>query len=261
MEQAAGRTGTTLIAFGSTPVGFAYYRLAVTTASVSPLQWWKAPDRQESQVLLRTLVTSHLGATVQQSFGAHVTLGATVKLVRGGRSSGDPPGHRPGTRRSTLAERIEPTATTRAMSISGAHGRRPDSVRAGVVVRNVTEPTFGEDDASGGSRCRGTRASGVAWGDRWPGISQTIVAFDADLTDVPHARRRSAGRGGGRRALVCGRQVGVRGGVRGSTVGDARPVVSGGASFARAAGTYVDAYVARGRAGDRAGHRGTGRVY
>ena len=43
-------------------------------------------------------------------------------------------------------------------------------------------------------------------------------------------------------------QIGIRGGVRTSTVGDARPVVSAGLSYAIRSGTYVDAFFAQGGA-------------
>jgi hypothetical protein len=42
-------------------------------------------------------------------------------------------------------------------------------------------------------------------------------------------------------------QLGLRGGVRASTLGAARTVVSGGVSYALRSGTFVDGYVARGQ--------------
>ena len=46
-------------------------------------------------------------------------------------------------------------------------------------------------------------------------------------------------------------RLGIRGGLRGSTVGEARPVVAGGVSAAVRSGVYVDAHLAR---GDEDGH-------
>lgn len=246
----AGRIGSTLVALGSLPAGVAYYRLATTNAQpVSPADPG-SPDRQEGQVLIQHLVTSHLGVTVQQSVGGHFTLGATLKLVRG--SVGGE------TRRAsswddafTAAERVETDGRTRGDVDIGAMASA-GRLRVGLLVRNLTEPSFGGDEDSDAAALPRHARLGVAWGDRWPGTARTIVAFDADMTHVPHA-------GGERRDVAAGVErwfaagsVGLRGGVRASTLGDARPVVSGGASYAVRAGMYVDAYFARGRDGDRA---------
>jgi hypothetical protein len=117
-------------------------------------------------------------------------------------------------------------------------------VRAGVVVRNVTTPEFGpdEDAIELGRHAR----AGVAWGDSWPAPARTIVAVDVDLTRVAHPAGERRDVAAGVERWLRTRRVAVRGGVRASTVGDSRPVVSGGASYAVRAGTYVDGYVAGG---------------
>ena len=93
---------------------------------------------------------------------------------------------------------------------------------------------------------------GVAWGDRWPGLARTIVAFDADATRSAHASGDRRDVAAGVERWLKGGRAGVRGGVRASTVGDARPVVSVGGSYALRVGAYVDAYVAKGQHEDRA---------
>ena len=107
--------------------------------------------------------------------------------------------------------------------------------------RNVSEPTF--DEGSGNElTIRRHALVGMAWGDRWPGQARTIVAADADTTRVlaVDGERRDVAVGAER---WVGQRLSVRAGVRGSTVGDARPVVSGGASYAIRAGTFVDGFV------------------
>ncbi|HUE88973.1 MAG TPA: conjugal transfer protein TraF [Vicinamibacterales bacterium] len=248
----SGRLGTTLLAMGATPVGLAFYRISTTSGQLVDPAVSGTPDRETRQAFVRTLVTSHLGVTVQQSVGDYVTLGATLKLVRG----------RVG--RATLAggswedlfdgaEALDRRGSTRGDVDLGAMlatGR----VRAGVVVRNATAPTFGEGDESGGggavSLKRHARV-GAAWADSWPGISRLIVSLDADLTRVPHPAGERRDVAAGIERWLRGQQVGVRAGVRASTVGDARPVVSAGGSFAVRAGAFVDAYVARGTRHDR----------
>ncbi len=44
-------------------------------------------------------------------------------------------------------------------------------------------------------------------------------------------------------------RLGVRGGLRGSTIGEARPVIAGGVSAAMKSGMFVEAHLARGRRG------------
>lgn len=244
-----GRSGATLIGIGLPSVGLSYYRIGTTLLETTSPAAPPSLDRQNSQVVLRSLVTSHLGATVLQSLGDYITVGATAKLVRGSVGVGavTVDTWKEGFER---AERLATEASTTGdldLGVMVAAGR----VRAGVVVRNLTEPSFEDAQGTAMSLERQTRV-GVAWGDRWPGVARTIVAIDADATRVPHP-------GGARRDLAAGaerwlrgRQIGVRGGLRVSTTGDARPVASGGVSYAVRAGRFVDAYVARGRRGDHA---------
>ena len=245
----AGRLATTMIALGATPVGLGYYRLNSTRAAVASPAVVGSPDRQDSQVLLRTLVTSHLGASIQQSIGAHVILGAMVKLVRGNVANDTRPVSS-WDEALDAAERLETEGTSTGDVDLGAMlalGR----LRAGVVVRNLTEPTFGEDEGTPVTLERHARV-GVAWGNRWPGISQTIVALDVDVTEVPTVKGERQDVAAGVERWTRGHRMAVRGGFRASVSGDARPIVSGGASYGLRPGMYADVYFARGRGDERA---------
>jgi hypothetical protein len=240
---------TTLVAIGTTPVGLAYYRMASTAVDVSTPAVVGSPDRQNDQVVVRTLATNHLGATVQQSVGDHLMLGATVKVVRAqlGAASGTASSWE---QAFDAADRIDGQGFTRGDVDIGAMawaGR----MRVGLVVRNATSPTFGEEGGLAVNVPRHARV-GVAWGDGWTGMARTIVALDADVTRVPQpdGERRDVAVGAER--WWGARRFGVRGGVRASTIGDERPVVSAGASFAVRAGSYVDVYLARGSHHERA---------
>jgi hypothetical protein len=247
----AGQVGTTLIALGSTPVGLAYYRISSRSFLETTPAVVGSVDRETRQAIARILVTSHLGATVQQSVGDYLTLGATLKLVRG--SVG----------RGVVAGNSWDDVLDQAEEIDGRGSNRGDldvgamlavgRVRAGLVVRNLTAPTFGagDDDGPLGVTLERHVRIGAAWADRWPAISQTVVSIDADLTRVPHPAGDRRDVAVGVERWVRGHEVGLRGGVRASTVGDGRPVVSVGGSFAVRAGTYVDGYVARGTRNDR----------
>jgi len=245
----AGEVGTTLLALGVPPLGLSYYRVRTTSIEAQGSEVLGSTDRENIQVVVRSLVTSHLGATVLQSLGDYATVGATVKLVRGSVATGRV---RVGTWNAGFdrAEIFPAEADTVADVDAGAMFavRR---LRAGIVVRNATEPSFGGEGPQEMTLRRHVRG-GVAWGDGWPGLARTIVAVDVDLTRVPDAA-------GERRDLAAGverwtrrRHVGIRGGLRASTVGEARPVLSGGLSYGVRAGTYLDVYVAHGRRDDRA---------
>lgn len=247
----AGRTGAVLVAIGTTPVGLAYYRMSTTSLSVRNPAVLGSLDRQNEHVLIRTLITSHLGATVQQSVGDYLTLGATLKLVRGNvgvatleATSWDGAFDR--------IDAVEREGSTRGDVDAGAMFAA-GQVRAGIVVRNLTAPSFGNEDVASGEVTLERHARvGFAWADRWPGISATVLSVDADLTRVPHPTGDRRDVAAGVERWLAGRRVGLRGGVRASTVGDARTVVSAGGSYAVRSGMYVDAYVARGASDARA---------
>jgi hypothetical protein len=240
----AGKVSTALIAVGVPPLGLSYYRIGLT--AIEPISPAGEGDtrRETRQVAVRTIVASHLGATVLQSLGDHWTVGTTVKLVRG-RVGADIVAVDSWGEGFERADTLDTQASTTGDLDVGAMfaaGR----VRAGLVVRNVTEPTFGDDEPAGRNFTLKRHARvGVAWGDRWPGTAATIIAVDADLTRVLHPA-------GERRDVSAGierwlrPQVGIRGGLRASTLGGARPVASGGLSYAVRAGTFVDGYVAIG---------------
>ena len=235
----AGRQLNTLITLALPPLGVSYTRISSLAVEPRSPAVVGTGDRQEEQVLLRSVVTSALGVTVLQSLGDYVTVGATLKVVRGGaeRAISTVGSWEEGFNR---AESLERSGSTKADADLGAMFAWR-TVRAGLVVRNVSEPTF-----DGGSidelTVRRHARVGVAWGDRWPGQARTIVAADADTTRVlaVDGERRDVAVGAER---WLGQRLSVRAGVRGSTVGDARPVVSSGASFAVRAGTFVDAFV------------------
>ena len=251
MTGGAGRQQPTLIALGVPPIGVSYYRMATTVLQPIGPAGQLSPIRQDYQVSVRSLFTSHLGVTVLHSLGDHVTVGATAKLVHGSFAA-DTTTIRTWSDGFEYAESLETRGSTKGdldvgALVTGGH------FRAGLVARNLTEPTFesGVGNAAAAVLERHVRL-GAAWGDRWPGLPRTIVAFDADTTRTAHASGDRRDVAAGLERWLEGRRAGFRGGVRASTVGDARPVASAGGSFALRSGMYVDAYVAHGKHEDRA---------
>jgi hypothetical protein len=241
-----GRRGHLLLVLGVPPLGLSYQREtfeAVVTRSPAAVE---TPGRQDEQVFVRSVTTNALGATVLQSLGDYITVGGTLKVVRGGAAAGTGtiPSWDEGFEAAGRLGQPSRTALDADIGAIVAAGR----YRAGLVVRNAGAPTLTRDGDEV-VRLRRHGRVGVAWGDRWPGQARTIAAVDVDLTrvtDVSGDRRDVAV--GGERWARNGR-LGLRAGVRASTVGAARPVVSGGMSFAVRSGTYVDGHLGRGHEG------------
>jgi hypothetical protein len=259
--QAAGQYGQSLLALGVPPLGLSYSRGRHTLVTAQFPRAGSAAssssDREIRQVVVRSLVTSNLGLTLVQSIADGVTVGGTLKLVRGSLALGA----------ATVDNWND--AFDQAEPIEGGEGRTTADVdlgamvsrgrvRGGVVVRNATAPTFaGRPSASPCAEpCERTVTlkrhvrAGVAWGDGWPGIANLIVALDADLTRVPHLRGERRDVAAGAERWFGTQKFAVRGGLRVSTADDARPVASGGGSVAIRSGMYVDISAAWGRDSD-----------
>lgn len=236
------QTGS-LIALGTPPLGLTYYRLSSTVAVPSS-------DGADERVSLARLRTSHVGVTLVQTLLDGLHLGGTLKYVHGTAAAGSVP-----------ADVDEPLS--QASLLMGAGSRAFDvdlglmadfgRVRAGLTGRNLLEPGFDTPRGDTLSLSRHVRA-GVAV---FPSSTLSIAA-DADLT-------RSFDLAGERRWLAFGAEqrlwqerLGVRGGVRVSTVGDARHTVTAGASGAIRTGVYADGYVAIGLGREAATGGGVG---
>jgi hypothetical protein len=239
----AGRQSTTFIGFTVPPFGLGYYRLNRVTAVPETPEETDQPSREDGRQSVRGLSTSHLGLTLGQSLGDYLVVATTVKYVQGEVAAGSF-GGRP--EDALDAADVLPNRSTSRFDVDAGAMVAVEQWRAGLVARNLTAPSFdGPDPGDEVALDREFRA-GVAWGEGWPGISRLVVSADADLTRKP-------GLTGDRRDVAAGvetwwlqQRLAVRGGVRGSTVGEARPVVAGGVSAAIKAGVFVEAHLARG---------------
>jgi len=250
LVEAAERRSAGIVSFSAPPVGFAYYRQAVYSAGPREPVVEGAPGREEVLRSVRGLRTSTFAATLLQSVGQYVVIGASLKLVRGGAVAGTTSAADAG---DALDAAAELTAATQTKGdVDAGVMVAVERIRLGLVARNLTTPTFEVEPAMDRSveLERQVRA-GAAWGSGWPGNSRVIVAVDADLT----AR---AAWDGGRRDVAAGVEtgwkagrLGVRAGVSRSTIGESRPVVAAGVSAGVTAGMFLEGHVARGSADDR----------
>jgi len=172
--------------------------------------------------------------TVVQSFGDHLNVGGAVKGVWG--------------------QGVDGKTHARLDADLGLM-LRTETVRVGLVLRNLAEPTFGpEVVAAGDNRSRLERHArlGVAV---FPRDGLTLAA-DVDLTTLDAHPGSMTTADGRRRALAVGAEqkvaprLVVRGGVRAQTIDGARPSASGGASVALTALLWADVQATGG--GDRA---------
>ncbi len=214
-----------LVAFSLPPAGLAYYRqgsfaVAPPEAGVADPQ-----SREEVRSSVHTIATSTVAVSLLQSLTEHIVVSATPKVVWAGDS-------------------VRPDVDASMMLAA-------NRFRVGVAARHLASPSFDRDEAglTAVELERHVRIGG-GWGSGWPGYTRVVVAVDGDVT-------RRATPTGDRRDVAAGvetwwreRRFALRGGVRGSTVGEARAVASLGAS-ALVAGFYLEGYVARGQADDR----------
>lgn len=239
-----------ILAVGTPPLGFTYYRVR-TTRLYDPGTAPAAVAGPRGAV--SSLVTHHTGVNLAQSIGEHLHVGTTLKYVIGRASLGPRGGGDYGADAlDSVAGRPGHTSNAfdldlGAMAVFGA-------VRAGLVIRNVTEPTFKAYSAGELGLQRQARA-----GVSWQATDTTILSADVDLTrtDTEVGRRRHIAVGGER--WFVNKRIGVRGGFRVNTVTDADPVASGGLSVGVTPSIFIDTFISHGsgradRAWGLAGH-------
>jgi hypothetical protein len=237
-EPAGSRSGL-LIALGAPPIGLSYYRLRNTDLVPGPLPAAADNEPRAGEVRLDTLITHHTGATVLQSIAPGIAVGATLKLVRGSAFSVVQPD---GDRDALLEDGgdLVGKASTKFdtdVGVMASAGR----IKAGLTVRNVTEPNFETAARDSVLKLERQARAGIAV---MP-IAGLLVAADLDLT-------RTAGPLGAVRNLAAGaearvaRKHYVRGGVRLNTAGERATAVTVGVSYAATSALLVETQITGG---------------
>jgi hypothetical protein len=224
-------------------LGLSYYRVKVSEISAAAATATATPGRQDQGApSLRSLVINQFGTTVGQSIGNHFVVASTLKLVRGTSAFQVASGAG-----ATLAD---------ARALSGETKNRFDldlgamaslgTVRLGLAVRNVAEPSFGSGDSSIRLE-RQARAGLAVNSNSRQGTAAFTLSADADLTRTPTAVGDERHVAGGFEAWAPNRRIGIRAGVSASTVGEARPSASAGLSLGLRSGTYLEGQLTGGR--------------
>jgi len=225
-----------MAALSATAIGLAYYRLDTYGRTPELHAVTGAPSREEMRRSVHA-TTSSLGVSLVQSLGERLVVGAAPKVVR--------------------------AAGSTSFDVDAGAMVSLNRCRLGLVARNLTTPAFGsparatvvaragEPGVSDTFELPREVRGGVAWGSGWTGISRVIVSVDGDLTRraSPLGDRRDVA--AGVETWWSGQRIGVRGGVRRSTIGDARPAAAAGVSAGLRPGMLVEAHVERGDAGHR----------
>ena len=246
---AAERISGGIVALSLPPLGLGYYR-QVTYGTSAPTSAVSAPQsREEVRRSVQALATSVVGVSLLQSVSDYVVVGATPKVVWGSAARGATAILRAEEALDAAGDldRVGTTTFDVDASVMLAVG----SIRAGLVGRNLTAPSFAVSDAGEAIELGREARVGAAWGAGWPGLARVIVSADADLMSrqTPLGDRRDLA--GGVETWWRGQTIGIRGGVRGSTVGETRTAVTGGVSYAVRPGFFVEAHLAHGEKDER----------
>jgi hypothetical protein len=214
LQVSKGRESRVFIGAALPVLGASYYK----TRDVTGLPTVSSSDDRQNggsgEVPVRTLTTTNVGVTFVQTVVPGLVLGTTARVVRGGVDSLDPP--------------ADSGSRTTVDLDAGAMVSAWD-LRFGLTARNLREPTF---QTEGGTvRMNRQFRVGAALVPRAlpTGVHGPFtLAIDVDLTttaDTAGDRRTAAA--GGEYWLAKG-LVGVRAGVRWSTLGDSTRAFSGG---------------------------------
>jgi hypothetical protein len=222
---------SSIVALSATAIGLAYYRLGTYGKGAAEPAVSGPECREEVGRSVHAMTTNTVGVSLVHSLSEHIVIGATPKVMR-------------------AAGRFAADVDAGVMAWA-------NRFRFGLVARNLTTPTFGSDVSNRRDAAadeielqREVRVGG-AWGSGWTGISRVIVSVDGDVL----AR---AAAGGDRRDVAAGvetwwigQRLGLRGGVRRSTIGDARVAVAAGISAGLTPAMLLEAHVVRGQHDER----------
>jgi len=224
--QVAVAEGSTVFVGAAVPVfGLSYYRThqASGLPTVSPPE-----DRQNvgsGQVRTRRLTTNNVGVTFLQTVVPGFVIGSTARIVTGG-------------------VEFSNSRTTADIDI-GAMVSAWD-IRFGLTARNLREPEF--ETESGPVRIDRQVRVGAALAPRSlpSGVyGPFTVSIDADLTTTPGPLGDQRGAAIGGEYWIARGLIGVRGGVRWSTLGDFNRAFSGGATVRLPKSLYVEGQVTK----------------
>jgi hypothetical protein len=240
LQIAAGKGSTVFVGAALPVLGASYYRTrqpaGFTTVSGSP-------DRQNGgsgEVQVRTLTTTNIGVTVVQTVGPGLVIGTTARVVRGGVEAFEP-STGSGSPRATSRGDSRTTVDLDAGAMVSAW-----DMRFGLTARNLREPEFQVDGGMVQVNRQFRVGAALAPRSLPTGVHGPYsLAVDADLTTTPgpNGKRRSAAAGG--EYWLARGFVGMRAGVRWSTLGDSNRAFSAGFTVKLPRSVFVEGQVTK----------------
>ena len=218
--------GSTVFVGSAVPVlGLSFYRTHQDTRlpTVSPPA--DRENRGSGEVRVRALTTSNVGVTLVQTIVPGLVIGSTTRLVVGG---------------------VEALATRTTVDVDAGALVSAWDVRFGLTARNILEPEF-ETEAEPVRMKRQFRV-GAAYASRSlpTGVHGPFsLAVDADLATTPGVLGDKRGAAVGGEYWLAQGAVGLRGGVRWSTLGDSVRAVSGGFTLKLTRYAYAEGQVTK----------------
>lgn len=230
LQVSRGRDASLFVGAALPVLGASYYRTRQVTGlpTVSG-----SPDRQNGgsgDVQLRTLTMTNFGVTVVQTVAPGLVVGTTARIVKGG---------------------IDSLETQTTFDFDAGVMVSAWDVRFGLTARNLREPAFQAEDGMVHLERQFRVGAALAPRSLPTGVHGPFsIAFDADLTTTPDVRgdRRTAATGG--EYWLAKGLVGVRGGVRWSTLGDSRTALSGGLTVRLPRSIYAEGQVTKNKESD-----------
>jgi hypothetical protein len=212
------------------PAGVSFYRFRVTDIRPVGSIDEAAADREQRQagVPVGVLTANQVGVTLLHTVASGIHVGTTLKYTRGIVSSS-------GVSKSGAGNAID--VDLGALVTHGA-------VRAGILVRHLTSPGFGDGAARIELPIQGR--AGVAFDGEAIGRAPFVLSMDVDVNriEASNGDRRVLALGAER--WVRGKRLGFRGGARFNTAGRKERAATAGVSVAVKPAMYVEAHAARG---------------
>jgi F plasmid transfer operon, TraF, protein len=229
-QSEGGSRSSTLLALGTPPVGISYYRLRSTRVTPS--------TTTSGMSFAETLITHHTGGTLVQSLFDGVSVGATLKLVRGIAISTLVPAGNVDDLLDEASDLVGEASNKfdADVGISAVAG----TLRAGLTLRNVTSPKF--DASGGGPPIELERQARAGIGLTSP--KGFVVALDLDLNKVRGMLGEVRDFAVGTEARLLPRafaRAGFRMNTLGNEPGGHAPTFSVGGSFAALSSLWIDA--------------------
>ena len=260
LPQGPASLGETMGFALTTPaLGLSYYRLRISEMQPVSSNGAGTSVRQEegaTGIGLRTLALNQFGATAGQSLGGNVVLASTLKLIRAGTAVAI--GEAPGAARDAL-ERVADLDLSMETQVAldvGAMVMLSPGIRAGISVKHLREPEFGEGPTE--IKLERQARAGIAVMGGGSSASLTTAA-DFDITTLETVLGEVRHIGAGAEAWLLNRLVGVRGGFSANTAGEGGTAWSVGASGGMR-GFFVDGFVTVGSDASRDGWGVSARV-